>query len=396
MPIFVFFFALIASGAWAKTHELALCNSFLSEPSHLTVSEQFAAYLKRLHLEGVVTTETLTVLKTQLENHTDLSNPLVKNSSKAEAHYDNVEFYLHHTDLDRSLLLAQINSYLTELKQVEKKRDKNRDETKDAFQKMRFYPIQKGKFTQVITSQTDGRTIELETAIDHSFLMMSTKVTEKMWAEIYGSDQADMAQPDLPVTEVDIWSIMEFANALSRRDGLEPVYKIDLKQLRLPPNYKPGIRNMQNYLRNQTLTSISDTLTGRYQDSEGYRLPTLEEQQFVRTNRGVIMSNQLFPGIDGNNYFRYAWLNGDSRTLQAVGQLLPFLVDDYEFYDLYGNATEWALFQDLARSTYWQTTFLGGQYDSPLISAPYETRQHTTIRHPNLGFRLVRTIKDKK
>lgn len=92
-----------------------------------------------------------------------------------------------------------------------------------------------------------------DVTLTHPFEVMSTPITQKQWVELMGENPAFFSkgehtisldvggksilmQPDNPVEQVSWWSVLEYANRLSKKHGLRPAY--DFSQI----VFKPGTR----------------------------------------------------------------------------------------------------------------------------------------------------------
>src|SRR5262249_18829825 len=80
---------------------------------------------------------------------------------------------------------------------------------------------------------------------------------------------------------------------------------------------------------------------GDIYQTEGFRLPTEAEQEYLLTDRGR-SSTGYFSGVDENNLKDHAWYDSNSgRKTHPVAQLAPQMIDGKDFHDLHGNVREW-------------------------------------------------------
>ena len=356
--IFILNFYVTAS---AKSH--FVCHNFLNdtatEHNGITFTENFLAYLKHLYKEGIVTTNGLVTLKQDLEKKsTLLTNPVMTDQTSAkDIHAEQVNAYLSDSRLQRQELLQKIAEFLETIRKQQNQQRDTSEKTIIAHRDMKMHRIEKGSFRT--TTLVNHHMKEVEITLTHSFLMMETFVTQKMWAEVFKTnpsshldtttapfpqlvriDDTDILMlPDHPVNFVSWWSALEFANELSRRHGLKPVYILDYRKMKQDTSAKDGTLAA---LTHKELVKINSP-TGSIYDTEGYRLPTGAEAEFVRSNRGQVHANEYFPGVTKENIGEYAWGKDNTKPIerpQAVADRTAFIIDGNAFYDLYGNLYE--------------------------------------------------------
>ena len=340
------------------------CSLFLNDTTThstpLTLTEYFFAYLNQLYSETTLTTQQLEQLIQDLDNQKTLRNPLKGHvSSSHSVHYDQVEWYLQQTDLNQQELSQKIKQLLAQVNRVKVKRQDAQDETHSPWRKMQFHRIEPGSYRQIVYE--NNQAIDMHVTLTHPFEMMDTQVTEKMWTEVMGynnsafrdSDRKGIVSldingkpirmiPDLPITNVTWWDAIEFANALSRKHGLKPVYKTDHIKYRV--KYRDtsafGLKQLLNDDKN--VQAIIDAPNGNIYETEGYRLPTEAERHLIHTQRGRLFFNQVYPEITTENLLDYVWCKRNSNSsLQEVATRKPFVIDGKEFFDLYGNQYHW-------------------------------------------------------
>ena len=338
-----------------NANDFANCNLYLNNTNdnhELSIAEHFFTYLTHLHKEGVVQTDGLSVLKNELEkNQIELNNPFDHNPSVAsDIHRDNIIAYLKNPGLDRKTLLNNLNTYLKELEQSNKERTHAKEKTQNPFRQMRLHRIEPGSYKKNILLPNNEKKL-ITVTLTHPFEMMDTHVTQKMWVEVmkYKPDSwpAEVETitmnidgknisftPDKPITNIRWWDAIEFANELSRREGLKPAYITDHIQYQIDGGSRYDLDYMPIKINSES---------GSIYDTEGYRLPTYAEQEFIRTARGAITSDKMFPGINRQNLNDFVWQDGNSgNKAHSVAELKPFVVDGQKFFDLYGNVYEWS------------------------------------------------------
>lgn len=299
---------------------------------------------------------------------------------------------------------------LQEKGRVRERREEARHVTQDISHKMKFRRLPPGRF------EMNDMDSALEVILTHEIEMMTTPVTQKMWAELMGQNPSEFwngletieleingnrisMQPDHPVENLTWWSAVVFANRLSEKMGLKPAY--DLSNLKLDGHAEDG-----------TLLAPAGEIRilapdGDIYRAEGYRLPTEAEQEYVLRNLGATKTE--FPhGLSLAELSDYGWnkLNSGGST-HAVGTTSKTLmVNGEEFHDLIGNTDEWS------HDGYKARLFMGGEnpavfpsrtIDRILVGRSwYEFPQQALFglrstrfpdgRSSGIGLRLVRTL----
>ncbi len=166
-----------------------------------------------------------------------------------------------------------------------------------------------------ITDHPDGYSDEKpvhEVTITRPFLMGRTEVTQAQYTAAIGSNPSNFNGPDLPVERVNWYDAVEYCNALSRHEGLDPCYS-------------------------GNGTSIVCDFT-----ANGYRLPTEAEWEYACRagtetdfHTGDMTSGAGFdPALD-----RAGWFDDNSNyTTHPVGDKEP---NAFGLYDMHGNVWEW-------------------------------------------------------
>lgn len=233
--------------------------------------------------------------------------------------------------------------------------------------------------------------------LTRAFRMRATEVTQGEWSALMGENPSSLpgCGPTCPVNNVTLVEAIAFANALSRRDGLEPCYDRDLRLLSL--------------------------------DCRGYRLPTEAEWEYAAragapgmAPGGTVTSSTcapLDPVLDrvawycGNSAVRYAgcWdlseLGGASCAgVQPVGLKEP---NGFGLFDMQGNVWEWTndsyaihafgaepVVDPLGPPAGEQHVIRGGSWFYHAWTVRLARRYHLRADDPlhgNIGLRLVQT-----
>ena len=376
------------------------------------------AYLKDLLAHRAIEVGELEKFIEGLERG-ELVNPISERTTWVEAeafvHRAGLQRYLNDAAaLDREELLGWSRRILKEEQLIRAQRKVVRGETRDLYRKIKLHPVRAGRF------QMGGGRNRVEVEFTNAFEVMSTPLTQKQWAEIMGENPSYFKEgehfvalnidgksikmrPDHPVERVSWWSALEFANRLSEKHGLKPVY--DLSKVKWVEGTHP---------ENGTLEADAgkvevDAPKGDIYKTEGYRLPTEAEQEYVLRAAGTMGSREDFRDVR-SELEKYAWyeINSNGQT-QPVGELLPLIIDGKAFHDLLGNVWEWSWdkWDDALRGgvnpvnapkrVSWGRRFRcvrGGGWGGAAenVSSLHRMWDNGNGRYNNVGFRLVRTI----
>jgi formylglycine-generating enzyme required for sulfatase activity len=144
--------------------------------------------------------------------------------------------------------------------------------------------------------------------ITRPFYIGATEVTQGQYQAVTGANPShSKVSDDLPVENVTWFDAINFCNALSRREGLPPLYRVQRKTVEVLDRNGPG-----------------------------YRLPTEAEWEYAC--RAGSMTRYSF-GDDAARRRDYAWFDGNSNDkTHPVGQKRP---NAWGLYDMHGNVWEW-------------------------------------------------------
>ena len=244
--------------------------------------------------------------------------------------------------------------------------------------------IPAGTFTMGIDAYMNE--VEFDVTLS-AFKMSKFEVTQELYEAVMETNPSHFKEDTLaegeiqgrrPVETVTWFDAIDFCNKLSVREGLEPVYSI-------------------NVIETYEVNIIDATVTVNW-TKNGYRLPT--EAQWEYACRAGTDTDYYF-GDDQTKLTDYAWYqeNADWKT-HEVGKKLP---NSYGLYDMHGNAYEWCwdYFGDYPTAPqtdykgaenpdeYYRRIVRGGSYSS---GVPYSYIRETLsqgTRYVGYGFRLV-------
>jgi uncharacterized protein (TIGR02171 family) len=158
------------------------------------------------------------------------------------------------------------------------------------------------------------------TRFAHDFWMDTTEVTQKEFAALAGRNPSLVKGDNLPVTNVTWFDAVLAANARSRRDGLDTVYRYF--ELKINPDGSVW-----------DLAGLSTDLT-----RGGWRLPT--EAEWELAARGGTSTPWPWGDLaDSSQARKYAWYQPNSgNAIHDVSTLLPNALG---LHDMQGNVMEW-------------------------------------------------------
>ena len=296
-------------------------------------------------------------------------------STDALIHRDGLQSLMERESLDRERLLAWAEKKLRERAGVRERRSVVKKETEDVFQRIEFIEIVPGSFKM----GEKGATVPVK--LTNAFEIMDKPVTQKQWVGIMEKNPSKFAkgehsivvgsvtmQADNPVEKITWWSALEFANCLSEKHGLSPVY--DMSGMEFEGSAAQG-----------TLERVSGELKinspdGDFYHASGYRLPTEAEWEYAA--RGGTSTAYSF-GDSEAELGKYAWWKGNSE-----GHTHPVALkrkNPYELHDMHGNVWEWL--QD------WYGNLPGGVDPLRISSGPTRAIRGGSWNYFALGLRSV-------
>ena len=164
-----------------------------------------------------------------------------------------------------------------------------------------------------------------EVSFTYDFAMGVTEVTQKEWMALTGGGNPARFQScgiDCPVEQVDWYSVVGYANALSEREGLERCYTLE------------GCSDVTNGWKDGGHSGCT-RVTFKGLDCTGYRLPTEAEWEYAyRAGTTTVYYNGDSDAALGD----IAWYQANSNnTSHPVGQKLP---NAWGLYDMAGSVNE--------------------------------------------------------
>ncbi len=166
--------------------------------------------------------------------------------------------------------------------------------------------------------------LQHEVSVD-SFTIGRFEVTQSEYESAMGKNPSSFKGKNLPVESVSWYDAIEFCNALSRQNNLQPVYTIDGKAVRWN------------------------------RDANGYRLPTEAEWEYAcRAGTITPFNTGGNISVDDSNYFgTYPYTIEDNYWSQNEMDTSPgvyrektvpvnqFEPNKYGLYNMHGNVSEW-------------------------------------------------------
>ncbi|MGP3975297.1 formylglycine-generating enzyme family protein [Streptomyces sp. 8N114] len=185
--------------------------------------------------------------------------------------------------------------------------------------------------------------------------LAAVPVTQELYAQVTGRRPSTARGERLPVEGVSWWDAVRFCNALSRRDGLAPAYR---------------------------LGSEDEDVTAWDGDADGYRLPTEAEWEHA-CRAGT--TGPRYGALD-----EIAWYRGNSQErLREVGGKRP---NAWGFCDMLGNVWDWC-WDRYDPEVYGEYRVLrgGGWFDEHWsCRASARRRSHPAFQVDDVGFRIAR------
>jgi formylglycine-generating enzyme required for sulfatase activity len=218
-----------------------------------------------------------------------------------------------------------------------------------------------------------------EVKLSHWILIKCTPVTQKEYETLMVENPSGFKESsvDAPVESISWYDAAEYCNALSKKEGFGPAYRIDGKEVEFL-----GL------------------------DSEGYRLPTAAEWEYAcraGTRTAFWNGDCIQPEAKDPNLDRIGWYWGNSgEQTHPVGEKPA---NPWGLHDMHGNVTEWC--QDwsgdfpkrsaadpMGLDEGWYRDVRGGSWrnSAEFCRAARLNYLHPKSRYNDLGFRVCRSV----
>jgi formylglycine-generating enzyme required for sulfatase activity len=140
-----------------------------------------------------------------------------------------------------------------------------------------------------------------KTTLKEGFWMLKTPVTQELWDLVMPENPSKFVHPQKPVEQASWLDAIDFCNALSKKEGLEPAY----------------IRTEK-------------TVKWQGKDNNGYRLPTEAEWEYACRAGSAA---ERYGDVED-----IAWFQKNTSETQPVGQKEA---NAWGLHDMLGNVWEW-------------------------------------------------------
>ena len=376
------------------------CKAFLAPAydTSLSVTENFLSFITTLLDNHVLQPKYLDTL-----SNGDFSNPFRDPLARSEdIIYQSTFQDFINADLDKKQIVEWAKKMLQKSNDVEKEKAAKSKETANPFISLNFAKIKGGSFTikSKFPDRDDRYTIK-------SFMVSRTKVTQKMWADVMGTNPSDKENgqslmtlsikgknidlyPDHPINNITWWSAIAFANKMSELDGLKPVY--DLSKIKkwkgsvadgnLRPAKETDIRLIKINAPNENLEL-----------AEGYRLPTAAELEYLQTDRGR-SKGMYFTGMTDRNLHKFMQFAEGGESIYPAAEF-PYIIDSEIIFNLYTQDRDWChdiITIELSRGSVPAAII---KNDSAYGGPPRSNTRATELPYSpssTLSFRLVRSL----
>jgi formylglycine-generating enzyme required for sulfatase activity len=234
-----------------------------------------------------------------------------------------------------------------------------------------FVRIEPGQFLMGSPPYEKGRNRHEDrhqVTLTRPFMLGTTEVTQAQWREVMGTAPSQFGGEDHPVEQVDWYDAVRYCNALSRRAGLAPAYRIEGE------------------------TVVWD------RQADGYRLPTEAEWEYA-CRAGTI--TRYAAGDRNQDLLEMAIHRANAGG--GTGPVANLHPNGWGLYDMHGNVWEWCWNWSADYPSRFVTdpigpaggrsrVIRGGAWDSPPAScrAAKHNAANPEMRAPMIGFRVAR------
>lgn len=237
--------------------------------------------------------------------------------------------------------------------------------------------------------------------VEQGFYMMEKEVTYPQFHAVTGLSVRNNSFNDTPVKFVNWYHALIFCNALSRKEGLDPVYTIGGSTdpaywLTLVGGFIPT-----GHSADTRLSPVHANWS-----ANGYRLPTEMEWTWAAlgAKNNSRADKKAFAGSTGKNKSEdYAWFISNSKSSShPVGTKLP---NELGLFDMSGNVMEWCWdwFAEYPRGKIFSQedcgrgapnghghVLRGGSWRDDLLSLEFRSGSDPFDQDDYAGFRVIR------
>ncbi|MGL5279572.1 MAG: SUMF1/EgtB/PvdO family nonheme iron enzyme [Cetobacterium sp.] len=218
------------------------------------------------------------------------------------------------------------------------------------------------------------------------------QVTQNIWQKIMKNNPSKFLGSEKPVDSVSWWEALEFCNKLSIACGLDPVYKIVIREE----------RKFLNII--QLDGKIVSPENVNFKKTEGFRLPTELEWEWFASGGEINLQNDTNYSFSGSDVLqKVGWFKENSlNETKRVGLKHS---NQIGIYDCSGNVWEWCFDSFSEDKLPLNKTYIyngsenrnrlrGGSWDSLSLDCRISSRGKLskTVKSSRIGFRVVRTV----
>ncbi|MBQ0051466.1 MAG: SUMF1/EgtB/PvdO family nonheme iron enzyme [Treponema sp.] len=205
-----------------------------------------------------------------------------------------------------------------------------------------------------------------------NFKMLSTEVTQKLYAAIMGENPSYFKGDSNPVECVNWLDAIYFCNKLSEKYGFTSVYSLD------------GTTDVTKWEYTLQQVGKPGKIT-QNTNADGFRLPSGEEWDYAARGGLADYYSYYMYYSRNDNLDEVGWFSGNSREMtHPVAQKKP---NDYGLYDMYGNVSEWVW--DYIGYDDYRYLRGSGYDDDGNRDVGFRYDYYASHRSRRLGFRIV-------
>ncbi|MCL2602300.1 MAG: formylglycine-generating enzyme family protein [Treponema sp.] len=248
--------------------------------------------------------------------------------------------------------------------------------------------VQNGTFLYGRDGTSGGTLVEVK----EDFHIGKYQVTQAQWKAVMDNNRSGFqinpatgeVQENRPVERVSWYDVLVYANKLSVKEGLQPVYKIK-------GSTDPGTWGNVPTSSNTDWNAVEEV-----PGANGWRLPT--EQQWEFAAKGGRNTAKGYTGTSADTYYVYsgsdtvgdvAWYT--SNATNKTHEVGKKKANELGLYDMSGNVDEWCF--DKWSSTSAGRVVRGGSWGNSAadVRSAYRDINSPFVRYDFIGFRLVRS-----